>query len=288
MFEEKTVLRNYKNGDCQITLYTDGTRVVQGTYLDFPLNIDIRVSTQCSFGQRDDGSYVLCNFCHESAKVNGKHCDFEVLKEKIKNLPPIELAIGCNQFTEELEEFLQWASGHFICNITVNSGHLKRDEKRLKSAIKSQIVRGVGVSYRKNIPIPQWILDYENCVVHVIAGIDDLDEIVSKKFPKVLVLGCKDFGFNKGKVDQEKIKNWYRGIHKLFGNQVCFDNLALEQLNMKRFFSNEKWELINQGEESFYIDAANERLAPSSRSGEFVNWNDVNVTDYYKMRKNYA
>jgi hypothetical protein len=286
MFEDKTVLRKYKNGDCDITLYDDGTRVVQGNYLDYPLNIDIRVSTQCSFGQRDDGTFVLCDFCHESAKVNGKHCDFNKLKEKIKDLPPIELAIGCNQFTDDLEEFLTWCKNHFICNITCNSGHLKRDEKKLRAAIDNKIVRGVGVSYRKNIKIPDWILEYENCVVHVIAGIDDIDEIISKDYPKILILGCKDFGYNKGKVNQDKIMDWYRKVHLLFNNQVCFDNLALEQLNIKRFFSDEKWEIINQGEESFYIDAANERIAPSSRSADFVNWDEVSVNEYYRRMKN--
>ena len=286
MFENKEIIRNYTNGDCKIALYSDGTRVIDGNYLDFPLNIDIRVSTQCSFGQRDDGTYVLCSFCHESAKVNGKDCDYEVLKQKLDGLPPIELAIGCNKFTDALEDFLTWAKDHFVCNLTINSGHLKRDGDKLKKAISDGIVSGIGVSYRKSIPIPEWILEHDNCVVHVIVAIDDIEEIAKKNYKKILVLGCKDFGFNQGKLDQQKIKYWYRNIDKLFGNQVCFDNLALEQLNIRRFFNDETWETIHQGEESFYIDAANERLAPSSRSGNYINWNDTTVAGYYKELKN--
>lgn len=73
------IIADYKNGNAHIQVDDRGTRTI--TYdgelkLDYPLNIDIRVSTKCSFGQRPDGTYVLCNFCHESAKTDGRECDF--------------------------------------------------------------------------------------------------------------------------------------------------------------------------------------------------------------------
>jgi hypothetical protein len=281
----RTILKQYYNGDCYITLYSDGTRIIKGNYLNYPLNIDIRVSTSCSFGQRDDGSFVLCDFCHESAKVNGKDCDYELLKSKLLNLPPIELAIGCNQFTDKLKDFLFWCKDRFICNLTINSGHIKRDQDKIQEGIKNQLFYGLGISYRKGIPIPQWVIDYPNTIIHVIVAIDDLNDILEKNFPKILVLGCKDFGFNLGKLNQEKIKDWYRNIHLLFNNQVSFDNLALEQLNLKRFFSDETWDIINQGEESFYIDAANQRFSKSSRSSEFTNWDEISVKEFYVQNK---
>lgn len=276
------LLREYKNGKALITLYQDGTRVIKGSDFDFPLNIDIRVSTQCSFGQREDGSFVLCHFCHESAQVKGKHCDFSLLKQKLEGLPPIELAIGCNEFTDELYTFLESVKEHFVCNLTVNSGHLKRDKNKILSAIDNKLIYGLGVSYRSLFSLPNWVLDYDNTVIHVIAGIDDFDNIKNLTANKILVLGCKDFGFNLGKVNQEQLVVWKRRIYELFHKHLCFDNLALEQLDIKRFFDNETWDIIYQGEESFYIDAVNQRISSSSRTNDYIDWDKVSLKDYYK------
>ena len=43
----------YKNGNASVEILENGTRIVEyedSLNLDYPLNIDIRVSTQCSFG----------------------------------------------------------------------------------------------------------------------------------------------------------------------------------------------------------------------------------------------
>jgi hypothetical protein len=67
---------------------------------------------------------------------------------------------------------------------------------------------------------------------------------------------------------------------------VSFDNLALEQLNIKRFFTNNNWEVFNQGEHSFYIDSVNGYFAPSSRSDDKTNWNTTTIKNYFKTYKN--
>ena len=278
------LLRKYKNGNALITLYDDGTRVIKGNDFDFPLNIDIRVSTQCSFGQKEDGTFVLCNFCHESAQVKGKHCDFSILKQKLEGLPSIELAIGCNEFTDELYSFLSSIKDHFICNLTVNAGHLKRDKSKILSAIENKLIYGLGVSYRSLFTLPDWVLEYDNTVIHVIAGIDDFDNIKNLTANKILVLGCKDFGFNLAKVNEDQVLVWKRRIHELFHKHLCFDNLALEQLDIRRFFNDETWNTIYQGEESFYIDAVNKRISPSSRSNDYSNWDEISLKDYYKEK----
>ncbi len=273
----------YTNGDCKVVLQSDGTRTVQGNYLDYPLNLDIRISTQCSFGQKPDGRFGLCPFCHESAKVEGEFCNFENLKKVLEPLPPIELAIGCNQFTPEFIEFLQWAQNRFICNITINSGHLVRDYESITTCLEEKLIHGIGVSYRKGVPIGNWILNNPNTVVHVIAGIDDFDTVKNLNFPKVLVLGCKDFGFNLGKVDLERVRIWKNRIYELIENRhVCFDNLAVDQLNIKRFFTDESWSKFYQHEFSFYINAVTETFSPSSRHPEIVSWKETNVKDYFQ------
>lgn len=282
------ILSEYQNGDYLITIYDNGTRIIEGEgQLEYPLNLDIRVSTQCSFGKRPDGTIVLCDFCHESALTHGAHADFEALKGILKDLPRLELAIGINQFTPELLDFLIWAKDKFIVNGTINSGHLKRDKETIQRCINENLLWGIGVSYRSSFEIPQWILDYENTIVHVIAGIDNFQEVKSKKFKKILVLGNKDFGFNLGKVNDEDLKIWYRSIHELFGSQLNFDNLALEQLNIKRFVSEENWSVFYQGEESFYINAVTQQFYRSSRDNIPTPWN-ISIKEYYASIKGIA
>ena len=75
--------KQYKNGNALVSIWEDGTRIIEfeeDLQLAYPLNIDIRVSSKCPFGQKEDGSPSLCSFCHESAKVNGVECDYRKLK----------------------------------------------------------------------------------------------------------------------------------------------------------------------------------------------------------------
>lgn len=281
----------YINGNAAIEILDNGTRIIDydgELKLNTPLNIDIRVSTSCSFANN-----ICKDFCHESAVVNGKDCNYEELKFRLDDLPAgIELAIGCNQFTSDLFDFLSWCHFKgFIANLTINQGHILRDYTSLRIAIQRNYVKGLGISYRTKLKwnISQDILEYSNTVFHVIAGIDTIQEVMELKdkgVKKILVLGEKDFGFNTGKVDLTRIehKHWYWWIGKLFSmfEVVSFDNLALEQLNIKRFFTNDSWNTFNQGEYSFYIDAVNEIYKPNSRDSNFTSWNSMSIQEYFK------
>lgn len=287
----------YKNGNSEITLQSDGSRVISfenELKLDYPLNLDIRVSNKCSFGLNLKNNKAFCNFCHESATTTGNNCNYENLKEILKDLPKgIELAIGCNEFTTELYNFLSWCfDKEFICNLTINQGHIKRDNLNITTAINDGYIKGLGVSYRESLKwdIPQFILDYQNTVFHVIIGIDDFKDILNLHelgVKKILCLGEKNFGFNENKVDlnSNKHKQWYWYVRKLFDKFeiVSFDNLALEQLNIKRFLSKQDYKIFNQGEYSFYIDATKEIFKPSSRNKEYISWDKVNITNYFKQ-----
>jgi hypothetical protein len=291
------ILAKYQNGNAVVELFDDGTRVIttpdSSLNLDYPLNIDIRCSTKCSFGFNSKTGKTFCGFCHESSRVDGKECNYESLMEKLDGLPEgIELAVGCNEFTADLYEFILWCSLHgYVVNLTVNQGHVKRDFEALRHVIECGFIKGLGISHRSCLiwDIPEEILNYSNTVFHVIAGIDSIEVVQSLKdkgVKKILVLGEKDFGFNKGKVDLETIwhKQWFWWVSKLFTefDVVSFDNLALEQLQIKRFLTDEQWETFNQGEHSFYINAVGEYFAPSSRSKERTKWNNITIKDYYK------
>lgn len=287
----------YQNGNSTIELSNDGTRVI--TYddtlqLQYPLNIDIRVSTKCAFGYNPKTGKAVCDFCHESARTDGTECDYQSLQHKLIGLPKgIELAVGANQLTQDLYDFIDWCDGNgYVVNLTLNQGHIKRDQEMVKKCYSKGIIKGLGISYRSSLKwdIPQFVLDNPNTVFHVIAGIDEIGEVLSLKdkgVKKILVLGEKNFGFNEGKVDlsTKKHKEWLWFISKLFTtfDVTSFDNLGLEQLRVKRFFKDEMWEEFNQGEHSFYINAVDNYFAPSSRSNKKTNWNEVSIEEYFNQ-----
>ena len=292
------MLVNYKNGNADITLYPDGTRIIEfdgDLNLDMPLNLDIKVSSQCSLGLNPKTGKAFCSFCHESNTTDGKECDYNALQAKLIGLPKgIELAIGCNKLTNGLKRFIVWCDTQgFIVNLTVNQGHVKRDFFGLYELIENGLIKGLGVSYRGglNFDVPKEILDYENTVFHVIAGIDTFDEVVAlrdKGVRKLLVLGEKNFGFNEGNVDlsSRKHREWFWWVHKTFSifDVVSFDNLALEQLKLKRFFTQENWDVFNQMEHSFYLNAVDQTMSPSSRSPHKTAWEEIGLGDYYKEK----
>lgn len=292
-------MSQYNNGNSVIELHEDGTRIIQfdnKLELEYPLNIDIRVSTKCAFGLNPKTGKSFCSFCHESAKTDGHDCNFEELKSKLRGLPKgIELAIGANQMNLTFLDFITWCDNNeWIVNLTVNQGHVNRDITELEYLINNNKIKGLGISYRSSLNwnVPVVLLNYSNTVLHVIAGIDDINDVLSLKdkgVRKILVLGEKNFGFNEGKVDltTQSHKEWYWWIGKLFDafDVVSFDNLALEQLNIRRFFDDKNWETFNQGEHSFYINAVEGYFAPSSRSNNKTDWKNVSIKDYFETLK---
>lgn len=289
------VIAQYKNGNADITITEDGTREIEYEdvlKLEYPLNIDIRVSTRCSFGMNPKTGKAFCSFCHESATTDGKECDYEELKGKLSGLPAgIELAIGGNIITYELIAFCEWATNQgYIVNLTVNQGHIATYQLHLDELISNGWIKGLGISYRRSLEkdnVPERFKRYEHTVLHVIAGIDDIKHILDyTSYKKVLVLGEKDFGFNSGNVDlsSREHKEWLWWIHKMFGvfDVVSFDNLALKQLNIKRFFTDDNWEVFNQNEHSFFLNAVNKTIHPSSRSNDSISWDNITLKDYFK------
>lgn len=295
------ILHQYKNGSAEVTLHDDGTRIIQfedELKLDYPLNVDIRVSNRCPFGLNPKTGKSSCEFCHESATTNGEECNYEELKHTVDELPKgTEFAIGCNEFTDDLHDFLVWCSDNgYVCNLTINQMSFAQKslaDDVLLPLLNDGIIHGLGVSYRKDRPmyVPDSIIEHDNTVLHVIAGIDDVDDVISTPFKKVLVLGYKKFGFgvnyHSPEVDKN-IKEWFWFVRKLIDAKevVSFDNLALEQLTIRRFFSKEKWDEFNQGEHSMYINAVSKYFAPSSRSSQTISWNNLLITEYFKYIEN--
>lgn len=291
---EPSILAHYVNGNANITLLDDGTRIITNhgkLQLTYPLNLDIKVSSYCPLGYNKETKEAKCKFCHESATTSGKECDYTALKSKLEGLPQgIELAIGCNHLTTELEDFLTWCTSKgYVVNLTVNSITLPSISTKLRALMETNTIKGLGISYRQGMTLPDsYFLKHENVILHVIAGVDNVGDIVKLPFNKILVLGYKQFGFGKAYYSQaveDSLKAWREGISQLFTKPICsFDNLALEQLDIKRYLSLEMWTTFYQGEHSFYIDAVTQQFSPSSRDPKRDSWDKYNVTDYYKQK----
>ena len=249
----------YRNGNASVWIdLRDGTRIIEypdnePLTLETPLNIDIRVSTQCPYGYNTVTKKSTCAFCHESALVSGVECHYGVLQQVLMDakLPRgTEIALGVNQVTDDLIQFVKnlWKLG-LIVNITMNERYITEfGDTRLKQMLP--YVFGLGISYRSLhgcLSLPDWIADYPHTVIHVINGIDDFDDIkeLGVKYRKLLVLGEKDFGFNRGKVNLNTLehKQWKSNIMQLtkIFDIVSFDNLGLQQLEIRGKITDEEY-----------------------------------------------
>ncbi len=292
----------YKNGNAVVSLdLRDGTRIIEypdneGLTLDTPLNIDIRVSTQCPYGYDTVTQKSTCAFCHESALVAGRECDYDILQETLvgQNLPHgTEIALGVNEVTDNLIEFVKNLWGHgLIVNITINERYITEFGDVGLLELKPYIF-GLGISYRSLqgcLSLPDWIADYPHTVIHVINGIDDFDDVkeLGVKYRKLLVLGEKDFGFNRGKVDltTPRHKQWKANIMQLTKvfNIVSFDNLGLQQLDIRGKITDEEYKSFYQGEHSMYINAVEQYFAPSSRTRNGIaRFNEIDLRSYFQF-----
>lgn len=292
----------YRNGNASVWLdLRDGTRIIEypdnePLTLETPLNIDIRVSTQCPYGYNTVTKKSTCAFCHESALVSGQECHYEALLRVLMDakLPRgTEIALGVNQITDDLMQFVKnlWKLG-LVVNITMNERYiLEFGDTRLKEMLP--YVFGLGISYRSLqgcLSLPDWIAEYPHTVIHVINGIDYFDDVkeLGVKYHKLLVLGEKDFGFNRGKVnlDTKEHKQWKANIMQLtkIFDIVSFDNLGLQQLEIRGKITDEEYKSFYQGEHSMYINAVEQYFAPSSRTRNNIQrFGETDLRSYFQF-----
>jgi hypothetical protein len=277
------LLHEYKNGNYTVKLYSDGTKIRETDedkfVSSFPENIDIKISDKCDAG---------CSFCHENSTSNGNIADFNY--EFLYSLRPgTELAIGGGNVFEnpKLDDFLTWCKMQgIVANITVNQIHFKDYYYGIFDWIDREKVYGVGVSYNGKCEELDEIFDgswgeiyKENIVIHVINGVHSYKEIMklANKGYKLLILGYKDLrrGHKYLTENEEDIKNnqqeIYENIHSIIKSfkVVSFDNLAIEQLNVRRLFTSNQWEEFYMGDDgsfTMYIDLVKGEFAKNSTS----------------------
>ena len=292
-----TIINKYTNGNTEVTIHSDGTKIREFSdvpFVEHPESIDVKITNYCDMN---------CSYCHESSTISGNHGDLSRLLGILEGLPAgVELAIGGGNplSHEELIPFLyKLKERGIIANITVNQGHVNKAFYPLLERIISEgLVKGIGISIVNNnfTHIKKLLKISNNIVYHVIAGVNRveiLDKLIALSNCKVLILGYKKFGFgipyHNDSVDME-IKRWYMYLPKYIGKCVIsFDNLAIEQLNVKRLLTTDGWNKFYMGDDgrfTMYIDAVKGGYAQTSRSSERVRFDDIPLLGYFKQYRN--
>lgn len=272
------LIGKYKNGNYDVSIFSDGTKIRYTDDDDFVPNFaecyDVKITDKCSQG---------CKWCYEGCKKTGKHADLlgEANQNFLNSLHPYsEVAINGNDLDHpQLEGFLNLLKvKKVIVNITVNQNQFLKNFDKLKFFQENLLVRGIGVSLLEaNNELVEKMKQLDNAVLHTINGIlskEDIDMLKGKDL-KILILGYKNLKrgakYFEENTDKVKVNQMYLKIAlpSLLGdfNVISFDNLSLEQLDVKSLISDEEWNAMYMGDDgmfTFYVDLVKGEYAKSS------------------------
>jgi hypothetical protein len=295
------LINKYINGNVTVTLFDDGTKIQEWNDSEmpdpvYPNSMDIKITDWCDLG---------CSWCHEKSTVKGEHADLEYLLEIIQDLPKgTELAIGGGNPLSHpgLVPFLITCKMFgLVSNLTVNYQHIQTYHSLINKLINSGLIYGLGLSIHDDFSedIINLIEKKDNCVYHVIAGVNNLSvlgKIKESSIKKCLILGYKDFGRGINYRSQEvtdNLNNWDEKLGQYIKKiHLSFDNLALKQLNIRQYLTKEEWDQFYMGDDgifTMYLDVVKKEFAMSSTSAErFPLVGDMSeIFDKIKKQKTY-
>lgn len=269
------VLYRYNNGDFVCSLSVDGTLFrsweVENPRPEFPCSIDLKITDFCDVG---------CVWCHEKSSPAGKHANLHDIKTILSGMHAgTEVAVGGGNPLRhpELIVLLQWMREFgLVANITVNAKNLWQDKSVIDFLRKEKLIHGLGISYAQELSKEiQQVID-ANTVVHAISGVHNIWDLIHANFPKLLILGYKKYGRGAllyNDIIKSEIGSWRYWLPTLLRSRqgliTSFDNLALEQLNVKRLLPENVWKTSYMGDDgtfTFYVDAVRMEFAKTSTS----------------------
>lgn len=283
----------YNNGNYKVILFSDGTKIRKNNedkfIASFPECMDVKITNYC---ERN------CPYCHEASSTEGKHGDI-LNVDFINTLKPYtELAIGGgNPLSHpDLLKFLEvLKEKKIIANITVNQRDFEECTEHLLYLSKENLIRGLGVSLvNPTAKFIDKIKDFPNAVIHVINGVvklEDLKKLYDQDL-KMLILGYKQFRKGNDYYSEEVEKNKsliYEHLREITEHfkVVSFDNLALNQLEVKRLMTEDEWNEFYMGDDgnfTMYIDMVKKEFAKSSISTNRYELLD-NIEDMFNIVK---
>lgn len=267
----------YQNGNYQVTLFDDGTKIQENDFDWFapehPESMDIKITNFCD---------RVCPWCHENSTPDGAHGD--IMNSKFIDVlhPYTELAIGGGNplsHPDLVPFLLKCKTLKLIPSMTVNQEYFMKEFDLIQKLSEQKLVYGIGVSLiGVNDDLIQKIQALPNSVLHVIAGvvsIDDLRRLYDYDL-KLLILGYKVFRRGKDYYSDSVAKRkkvlcaLLPELIKHF-QVVGFDNLAVCQLDVKRMMTDKEWQefyMGNDGQFTMYIDLVKREFAKSSTATE--------------------
>lgn len=190
-----------------------------------------------------------------------------------------------------------------IPNITLNQKHFEDNIELVDDLISKKLIYGLGISLENpTIEFIEKVKRFPNAVIHVINGIFTESDCaaLSDHGLKILILGYKDLRrgsqYHLNARDEiGKNQEWLKGeLSDLIGrfHVVSFDNLAIEQLNIKERwdeFSDKPWDEFYAGDDgmnTYYIDMVERKFARSS-TADFDKRYDLldDVDEMFKLIK---
>lgn len=264
-------IATYKNGNYRVSILSDGTKIRECQFDAkpiFPESIDLKITNRCN---------ANCPHCHENSVAHGDAADFFFVKRLLEPLPGgVEIALGGGDISTyfglgDLCFYLK--SRGLICNVTLNTqSGFARVTDTIQWLREKDLVKGIGITNPNLLFMVNPELENENTVFHYVVGIHNAQQaMLAAKGRKVLVLGFKEVG--RAKMNEQITKNimewkfWLPAIISRQDSLICFDNLALEQLEVKKRVGAEEWKKHYMGDEgqfTMFVDAVKRTFAVSS------------------------
>lgn len=290
------LLTKYQNGNYTVRLFNDGTKIrmnnLENFTPSFAESMDVTITEKCNGN---------CRWCYLNCTEDKPHAD---LTNPILDTvhAGTEMAINANDMTHPgLEDFLirMKDKGVFV-NITINQKHLKQNIDRLKDYQDRQLIWGIGISLIDSTDSILWDNGLKNTVIHVIDGCftkTDLENLADHDI-KLLILGFKHKGrgvdyYNEYKENVDNnikylAEHLYDFKHRY--NGFGFDNLATEDLEIRKIVGEKDWALYHMGKEgqfTLFVDLVNNKYAVSSMETENIfdlKPDDTVDTIFHKIR----
>ena len=207
----------------------------------------------------------------------------------IENTKGIEIAIGggCVLDHPDIEKLIEKLRVNNLPSITINQKDIENSNYTIFETRKELFnkVCGIGVSVYNGYD--DHFFDYINSlsktlkdkiVIHTILGVNTYEEItniINNNIDKILILGYKMKGRGNSYYvlnhvvlfNIDKFKNTILNLMKNDKLILAFDNLAVNQLNLKQIVNHNVWKkyfMGNDGEFSMYIDFVKNEYSLSS------------------------
>lgn len=288
------LLAKYQNGNITTELYSDGTRVrttEDNIFMpSFAENVDVHISNRCDNGCKM--CYANCTPDGAFGKLEGWHF-LDTLHEGTEMALNLNFPLPPNVF-----EFLRSLRDKgIITNVTVNQNHFEKYEDVIQQMYAENLIFGIGVSLTNPTEaFVQRIRKYPNAVIHVINGLftEKQYNVLKNHGLKVLILGYKDVG--RG-VEYHATANGYINTNMkwLYNNLkdiiphfkvISFDNLSLNQLEVKRLLTDNQWEEFYGGDDgtfTFFINMVEGYFSKNSLSEVKYPIGDLSMDEMFEI-----